>query len=57
MELVLKDPDPKKPFLIQADANDVAVHAVILQKNQEGQLQPCAYTSKKLTETEQQWVD
>uniref|UniRef100_A0A670Z7K1 Integrase catalytic domain-containing protein n=1 Tax=Pseudonaja textilis TaxID=8673 RepID=A0A670Z7K1_PSETE len=54
-EPVLKHPDPKQPFVIQADASDVAVGAVLLQKNGSGQLQPCAYTSKKLTETEQFW--
>lgn len=51
-ELVLKHPDPDQPFVIQADASDVAVGAVLLQNNKRGELQPCAYTSRKLTNTE-----
>lgn len=45
-EPILKQPDPTTPFVIQADATDVAVGAVLLQKNDQGVLQPCAYTSK-----------
>lgn len=29
---------------------------VLLQKNADGTLQPCAYTSKKLSETERRWA-
>lgn len=32
---------------MQADAWDMGVGAVLLQENENGQLQPCAYTSKK----------
>lgn len=49
-QLVLKQ-DPEKPFIIQADSSDVAVKAVLLQENE-----PCVYTLKKLTETEQRWA-
>lgn len=38
-ELVLKHPDPKKLFVIQANASDVAV---LLLENEGDQLQPCA---------------
>lgn len=55
-EPILKHPDPERPFIIQADANDVAVAEVLLQRNAEGNLKPCTYTSKRLTETEQRWV-
>lgn len=55
-EPVLKHLDPNAPFVIQADASDVAVRAVLLQKNKQGALQPCAYTSQKLTKTEQWWT-
>ncbi|XP_060539018.1 uncharacterized protein LOC132709560 [Pantherophis guttatus] len=55
-EPVLKHPDPEQPFVIQADASDVAVGAVLLQKNNQGDLQPCAYTSRKLTDTERRWA-
>lgn len=55
-EPVLKHPNPEEPFMIQADASDVAVGAVLLQHNEEGNLQPCVYTSRKLNETEWQLV-
>lgn len=55
-ELVLQHPDPNTPFVIQGDASDLVMGAVLLQKNEQRALQPCAYTSKKLTETEQQWA-
>lgn len=52
----MKHPDPEEAIVIQADASDVAVGAVLLQRNKEDQLQPCTYTSKKLSETEQRWA-
>lgn len=55
-ELVLKHPNPEEPFIIQADASDVVVGAMLLQKNREGKLQPCTYTSHKLNETEWCWA-
>lgn len=39
-DLVLKHPDLTKPFIVQADASDVAVEAVLLQTNEGGTLQP-----------------
>lgn len=50
-EPVLKYSSPEEQFIIQADTSDVAVSAV-LQKNSKGDLQPCMYTSRKLTDTE-----
>ncbi|XP_060539362.1 queuine tRNA-ribosyltransferase catalytic subunit 1 isoform X1 [Pantherophis guttatus] len=55
-EPILKHPDMEEPFVVQADTSDVAVGAVLLQKNAEGKLQPCAYTSRKLSETERRWA-
>lgn len=52
--MVLKHPDPEKLFFIQADASDVAVSSTTSGKPGR-RLQPCAYTSKKLTETKQHW--
>lgn len=48
--------DPDKPFVIQFETSDVAVAAILLQKNTEGNVQPCTYTSKKLMETQQRWA-
>ncbi|KAK9400665.1 hypothetical protein NXF25_011379 [Crotalus adamanteus] len=53
---LLAHPDPDKPFIVQADASDVAVGAILLQRNEKNILQPCAYTSKKFTETERRWA-
>lgn len=39
-----------------ADASDVAVGVLLLQKNEKGKLQPCTETSHKLSETERQWT-
>lgn len=55
-EPVLKHPDMTTPFVIQADASDVAVGAVLLQLNADNRLQPCAYTSRKFTSTERNWA-
>lgn len=51
-EPVLKHPDPNAAFIIEGDASDVAMGAVLLQRNNQDTLQLCAYTSKKLTDTE-----
>lgn len=48
----LKYPDPEDPFVNQADASDMAMGAVLLQRNKEGNLQLHVYTSRKLNETE-----
>lgn len=53
-ESVLKQPDPNASFIIQADATDVAVGAVFLQRNNQGVL--CVYTSQKHIGTECQWA-
>lgn len=46
----------ERPFIIQADASNIAVGAVLLQHNKEGILQPCAYKSRKFMCTEQNWA-
>jgi transposase InsO family protein len=43
-EVLLKYPDPNKPFTIETDASDKQIGAVILQDNQ-----PIAFHSRKLT--------
>ncbi|XP_039178262.1 uncharacterized protein LOC120298525 [Crotalus tigris] len=55
-EPVLRHPDQSAPFVVQVDASDVAVGAVLLQKNSGGVLQPCAYTSRKFTAAECSWA-
>ncbi|CAI7797496.1 unnamed protein product [Closterium sp. NIES-53] len=48
---VLILPDPEKDYVIEADASDQAVGAVLMQDQGKG-LQPIAYLSKKLHEAE-----
>lgn len=55
-EPIMQHPNQLKPFIVQADASDVAIRAVLMQSNEAGQLQPCAYTSKKITPTERGWA-
>lgn len=43
---ILKHLDPSTSFVIQAHSSDVAVGAVLLQKNDQGVLQPYVYSSK-----------
>lgn len=52
-EPMLRYPNTDAPFVNQTDASDVAVGAVLLQEKPQGILQPCAYPSKKLSDTEQ----
>lgn len=57
VEPILKHPNPEKPFAIQADASVLAlVGKVLLQKNGKGEVQPCTYTSHKLSETKRHWA-
>jgi hypothetical protein len=53
-EPILQLPDLEKPFVIQVDASDNAVGAVLLQDSAI-QLLPVAYASKKLTTAEQRY--
>lgn len=58
-QAVTKSPGPRITLHhpgFQADASNVAVGAVLLQENEQGKFQPCAYILKKLTDTEQQWA-
>lgn len=55
-KLLLKHPNPEEPLVIQVDTNDMAIGAVLLQRNEEGNLQPCAYISQKLTDMARHWA-
>lgn len=47
--------DPTQQLVVQVDASDVAVGAVLLQRDSTGPLKPGAYLSKKFSEAEQNW--
>ncbi|KAL0148123.1 hypothetical protein M9458_056593 [Cirrhinus mrigala] len=53
---ILKHPDPNLPFIIEVDASDCGIGAVLLQRHgQPGKLHPCAYYSRKLTSAERNY--
>ncbi|TPX47565.1 hypothetical protein SeLEV6574_g02595, partial [Synchytrium endobioticum] len=50
---VLRIPDSSQPFIIDTDASDFALGAVLSQKDDEtGKLRPCAFRSEKLSGSE-----
>lgn len=52
----LKLPEYNKEFILQTDASNTGIGAVLLQKNEEGALMPIQWASKKLTETEKKYT-
>jgi hypothetical protein len=51
----LNFPDYNKQFILRTDASKTAVGGVLLQKGDNGELQPIAFVSCKLSETAQRW--
>ena len=50
---VLRHPDPEEPFIVEADASDTAVGAVLSQRNKRtGQSHPIAFLSRTLSVAE-----
>ncbi|KAJ1152147.1 hypothetical protein NDU88_004924 [Pleurodeles waltl] len=52
---VLKSPCYSKKFIVQTDASELGVGAVLSQLNSEGQDQPVAFISRRLTPREKRW--
>ena len=52
---VLRSPDFQKPFVLQTDASDRGVGAVLSQKNEAGDDNPTAHFSKKLQPREERY--
>ena len=48
---ILRLPDFSRPFIVQADASETGVGAVLLQEYEDGRF-PVAYVSKKLKSSE-----
>lgn len=51
--LTLADPD--KPFIVEVDASDIGVGAVLSQRDQDSKIHPCAFFSHRLTPTERNY--
>ena len=50
---VLTHPNPEEPFIVEADASEVAIGAILSQRDSRtGQLHPVAFMSRKLSDTE-----
>ncbi len=50
---ILKHPEPSLPFVVEVDASDCGIRAVLSQRHgQPGKLFPCAFFSRKLTAAE-----
>ena len=48
-------PDPNKPFTLETDASLVGTGAVLYQKNEQNELQPCGYISHALNPAQQRY--
>ena len=51
----LVHPDVDRTFLLQTDASNIAVGAVLVQKQEDGWERPVGYFSKRLTTTQQRY--
>ncbi len=53
---ILKHPEPSLPFVVEDDASDCGIGAVLSQRHgQPGKLFPCAFFSRKLTAAERNY--
>ncbi|OMJ08900.1 Retrovirus-related Pol polyprotein from transposon [Smittium culicis] len=53
---ILKQPEQNKKFVLSTDASITAVGAVLEQENDDGELQPVAYYSRKLQSAERNYM-
>lgn len=52
---VLENPDFEKPFILQMDASDRGIGAVLSQRDDSGEDRPVAYYSRKLQPHEERY--
>ncbi len=51
----LAHPDDSKPFVVETDASDFAISAILSQENNAGVLQPVAFYSRQMTPAERNY--
>ncbi|KAL0159827.1 hypothetical protein M9458_043552, partial [Cirrhinus mrigala] len=52
---ILTHPDPTKVFVVEVDASDVGVGAVLSQRGPDEKLHPCSFFSRKFNSTQQRY--
>lgn len=52
---ILSIPNPDIPFMVEVDASDVGVGAILSQRNEDGKLHPCAFMSRRLSNAERNY--
>ena len=52
---ILVLPDPSRSFIVEVDASEVGVGAILSQRATDGKIHPCAFYSHRLTPTESRY--
>ncbi len=52
---ILSVPDPERPFVVEVDASDVGVGAILSQRGEDCRMHPCAFMSRCLSEAERNY--
>ena len=53
---IMRNPDPNSVFIVQTDASDVGIGAVLSQRDQLGNDHPIMYYSRKLLDRERKYA-
>ena len=53
--VTLKHPDPSKPYIVETDASGYAVGGILSQEDEDGELRPVAFYSRKFSPAEENY--